>query len=140
MCQHPRECLDLLCVADLALWSSFKQPMSMSFYEEAGKPFYKWVDGVQTAYGQSYKKMFAEGSESEGSFTPIGSFLSRLLNKLGLHDERLKDFSRYFGQAVGGGSSLKWRNWPANVLSKEAKLGLLINARSYQKPRFFDEG
>lgn len=136
---HPRESLDFLCVSDLAVWSSYKQPMSMHLYEQNGNPFNKWVSGVQTAYGKSDKKMFDEGSQPKQNFTPIGTFLSKLLKKLALTDMRLNDFSWYFGQAVGGGASLHWRNWPENTLSQEAKTDLRLNAAKYQKKGFMSE-
>lgn len=130
---HPRECLDFICVSDLAVWASYKQPMSMHNYFQDGKPYFRWVPGPLTGYGKSDKEMFAEGSEPNKNFTPIGTFLSKLINKLALNDERLKDFSWYFGQAVGGGASLKWRQWPIESLSEEARKDLLTNQHAYQK-------
>src|SRR5690606_36550418 len=136
---HPRECLDFVCVSDLALWSSYKVPMTMNTYEQGGEHFFKWIPGVQTAYGVSDRNMFSVDSEPYLNFTHIGTFISRLLKKLAMNDKRLKDFSWYFGQAVGGGASLKWRNWGENILTKEARRDLIINSVKYQKNNFMGD-
>jgi hypothetical protein len=133
---HPRECLDFICVSDLAVWSSYKMPMSMYTFEQEGKPFFKWIPGVQTAYGVSNRKMFSVDSEPYRNYTPIGTFLSRLLKKLAITDKRLKDFSWYFGQAVGGGASLNWREWGEKILTKDARRDLIVNAAKYQQTSF----
>jgi len=133
---HPRACLDFICVSDLGLWSIYKQPFTAQFTMTSDKPILNWGDGVQTAYGQSSIEMFWIDSEQYLSFTPIGAFLSRLFYKLAITDERLKDFSKYFGQAIGGGSSFIWRNWPENTLSKESKDDYYKNLESYKKEEF----
>ncbi len=133
---HPRECIDFICVSDLALWSSYKVPMSIYTYEKDGKLFYKWAPGVQTAYGMSDKNMYSEDSQPYHNFTPIGAFLSRLLIKLAFTDKRLKEFSRYFNQAIGGGAALSWRDWNESILSKDARHDLIVNARKYQQTNF----
>lgn len=134
--EHPRECLDFICVTDLAVWSSFKQAKSLDFYEENGKPFYRWVDGVQSGYGRSDKDMFSDGSGTKENFTPIGTFLAYLFRKLALRDSRLHGFSKYFTQAIGSGATLEYRNWPSNTLSDEAKTDLKVNAHKYHKQGF----
>lgn len=136
---HPRECLDFLCVSDLATWTSYKMPMRMANYELKGKRYYKWIPGVQTAFGKSYKEMFRKGSEPNLNFTPIGTLLTRVFKKLALTDKRLEDFSWYFGQAVGGGANLEWRDWDESILSKEARQDLIINEALYHKQGFMGD-
>lgn len=138
--KHPRECLDFICVSDLATWSAYKQPMSLSRFNRNGKIVIDWIDGVQTAYGCSSKNRFAEGTTAKLNFTPIGSFLSRLLNKLALNDKRLNSFSQYFRQAIGDGCSLNWRDWSDNILSDIAKQDLKINRSKYEGSQFLNEG
>lgn len=130
--KHPRECLDFVCISDLAVWSSYKQPMSMQTYERDGGYFYDWIPGPLTGFGKSHKSMFKEGSEPNINFTPIGTLLSKLLKKLALNDSRLDKFSWYFGQAVGGGAQLNWRQWPESILSKEAQIDLSNNISKYK--------
>jgi hypothetical protein len=137
--EHPRECLDFVCVSDLAVWTNFKQAKKIHVYEENDKPFYKWIDGVQTAYGRSDKNMFGDDSNTKENFTPIGTFLSYLFKKLSLRDKRLKDFSSYFSQAIGGGASLEYRDWPDNILSEKAKNDLKVNAIEYHQKGFMGD-
>ncbi|PRY09799.1 hypothetical protein CLV24_1173 [Pontibacter ummariensis] len=129
---HPREMLDFVCVSDLALWSSYKLPMNFYTYQESGNYFYKWMPGPQTGYGFSEREAYTVNTEPYKNFTPIGAFLSKLFKKLALHDNRLIDFSHYFGQTIGGGASIKFRTWPENILSEGARTDLLHNQSLYQ--------
>ncbi|HCE2429467.1 TPA: hypothetical protein NGU10_001516 [Vibrio parahaemolyticus] len=131
--KHPRESLDFICVSDLAVWATYKQPMSTQFFSQDSKPYVRWVPGPRTGYGLSDKSKLEKGSEPNKNLTPIGAFLSKLINKLALNDERLKDFSLYFARAVGGGVEIKWRQWPIDVLSEQAQKDLSINQQVYQK-------
>ncbi|PCE63899.1 DUF6602 domain-containing protein [Sediminicola luteus] len=137
--EHPRECLDFLCISDLAVWTNFKQAKTINVYENNGKPFYNWVDGVQTAYGRSDRFMYQEDSDVCENFTPIGTFLSNLFRKLAFRDPRLKDFSLYFNQAIGAGAYLDYRNWPEHTLSEKAKTDLRINAVEYDKQGYLSD-
>jgi hypothetical protein len=137
--KHPRECIDFVCVSDLAVWSSYKQPMTMQLFEHDGNISYGWIPGPQTGFGKSHKGMFKEGSGPYVNFTPIGAFLSKLLKKLALNDSRLSKFSWYFGQAMGGGVELKWRKWSESILSKEAQTDLSFNLKK-DKSKWMTEG
>ncbi|MFT5297204.1 MAG: hypothetical protein ACI9YH_003235 [Colwellia sp.] len=131
--EHPRECLDFICVSDLAMWESYKQPMQDIHFQKSGKHYYDYIPGVYSGYGQTDAHLFS----GETHFTPLGSFLSSLMRRLALTDERLKHFSNYFSQTIGGGSSIKWRSWSENILSKEARNDLK-ERESYYRNLYFD--
>lgn len=129
---HPRECLDLVCISDLATWASFKLPMSKVNFKRGGQHYHKWEPGPWTGFGQSFKDMYPEGSDPYKNFTPIGSVLSKLFSKLALSDKRLDKLSRYFQLTVDGGFRIeKWRQWPASILSSGAQADLAINMEKY---------
>jgi hypothetical protein len=137
-CTNPRQCLDFVCVSDLAVWSSLKQPLSLKLYEQYGTQVLKWDEGIQSAYALSDKYKFGDGTESRNNFTPIGTFLSKLLKRFALSDERLKHFSDYFASVLPKGAALKWRNWPNIHLSEEAKKDLILNESKYLKEGFLN--
>lgn len=130
--KHPRECLDLLCVSDLAVWSSYKQPMCHKTVEKDGKFYMDWLPFPLTGYGNSNKDMFRVDTEPYKNFTPIGALLMRLYRKLALIDKRLDEFAFYIGQAIGGGSKIEYRSWQMDILSKEAQSDLKLNFSKYQ--------
>lgn len=136
---HPRECLDILCVADLALWSSFKAPMAYEYYQEDEKWKIKWIEMVQTGYSMSKEYEYTKTYEENSPFTPVGAMLGRLYNKLALTDKRLKDFSNYLNKTIVGDYSIFLRNWTFNTLSEKARVDLRKNFDYYSK-KFNDEG
>ena len=131
--KHPRECLDLLCVSDLAVWSSYKQPMAHNTVEKNGQFYMDWLPFPLTGYGISKKDMFGVDTEPYKNFTPIGALLTRLYSKLAIIDKRLDEFAFYIGQAIGGGSEIKFRSWQMDILSKEAQSNLTLNFSKYHK-------
>ena len=129
---HPRECLDFVCISDLAVWASFKLPMTRVNFEHDGKCYHDWIPGPCTGFGRSHKDMYPEGCDPYKSFTPIGSFLSKLFSKLALSDKRLDKLSRYFQLTVDGGFRIeKWRQWPASILSPGAQADVATNMQEY---------
>lgn len=118
---RPKEQLDIICVSDLALWSSLKRPLKMEV--KVGVNDITWLPGPQTAYAlldaDSHKKLST--SYAAQNFTPIGTMLCKLLDKLASTDKRLNDLSTYFKQVGLAPTQLfRWRQWPADCLSEEA--------------------
>lgn len=117
----PKDQVDIVCVSDLALWSSMKCPLRM--LAKTGINNIDWLPGPQTAYARldadSLKK-FSNGYVDR-NFTPIGAMLCKLLEKLAVTDERLRDLSIYFKQTgLAPGQLFRWRQWPEDFLSEEA--------------------
>ena len=92
---HPREMIDLLCVADQGVWLVYKNP----WYGPRSRPH--WTKGFIEHYGQ-------EGSPSSGYFsrsvvddpkivsTPIGGLLTFLWRKLAWENPTLRSIAEYF--------------------------------------------
>ena len=121
----PNEQLDIICVSDLALWSSLKRPLRMEAKE--GINNISWLPGPQTAYAlldaDSHKKLST--SYPAQNFTPIGAMLCKLIDKLASTDERLNELSTYFKQVgLAPAQLFRWRQWPADCLSEESMLEL----------------
>lgn len=123
--EHPSELIDLVCVADLAVWRSQRAPYSLLNQEKPdkhGNPITPiLVDKPSTCYTCHHKGLWHHESSSYKSTTTIGSLITALYKKIAYKDSNLDEWSRYFTDAcamgVGGG---EWRVW-GDLLSSGAK-------------------
>ncbi len=104
---HPRECLDLLCVADLATWTMFKTTSSFPKFDGPDV-------GAQTTYfGHTHYS-------NPKQFNPIGTLISRLTLRLAWEDPALRDLADYYYKTSIGGSARGFsRKWHTSVYNRE---------------------
>ena len=110
---HPRECLDLLCVADLATWTLFKAALRLFI------PPHDRSDGSpETSY---IKRTPSRDNQTKGAAS-IGNLIASLSRRIAWEDPVLRDFVNYYWYAgiVGGGRSTS-RPWPTSVYSEEVR-------------------
>lgn len=130
--EHPREMLDLICVADLATWVSSK--MSWLGPEMT---FVDW-DPLISTYGPSgsaitsYMCFSKDSNNQRKPFTAIGSMLSHLLHKLAWEEPSVRRLAQYFFQTrLPGGGSGDLRLWGEDIYSigirNKVKSGELIH-------------
>lgn len=108
---HPRECLDLLCVANLGTWRAVKvlTPLALALYCQMSMgAVLQSGFTLQTAY-----MMGVSAHKNQSShFTPTGSFMSDLSRKLAWEDIQLRDMSQYYRGAkmkrLGSGRPRPW--------------------------------
>jgi hypothetical protein len=101
--QHPREMIDLVCVANLASWVAMK-----GTYQEI-RTWYS-LFGLQQQNGQRQQLL---------QQTPIGSLITYLLIKLAWEDPSLRDIDRYFYRAKAAGPALgTFRQWNESVVTE----------------------
>jgi len=134
---HPRQQLDLLCVADLATWTSsamaFIGPHQMPNWEPMIQT-YGTNGSATTAYiGHAYSY-----EQQVEQFTPIGVLISHLSQKLAWEDPALRDLADYYRIAnIAGSGSGYMRNWPASIYSDEIRSrverGALSNGKSWDE-------
>lgn len=117
---HPRFEMDLLCIADLATWSSF----IISRYEAAWNPTAQ-AELVRT-FGASCGPMTgmtcsSPDSESQHStFRPVGALLEDLTRRLAWADPAVRDIADYFRKAnLGGNGSGGLKPWPLSTYSAQ---------------------
>ncbi|MDE0681569.1 MAG: hypothetical protein OXI63_01520 [Candidatus Poribacteria bacterium] len=120
---HPRECLDLLCIADLGTWISSK----ITFFSPRMFPGNEWAypkhlepDGVALSsyigHTDSYDNQFNQ-------FTPIGTLISDLSQRLAWEDSTLRDLVHYYQTThIDGTGKGESRIWPSSIYSKEVRL------------------
>ncbi|RJQ62065.1 MAG: hypothetical protein C4517_07005 [Stygiobacter sp.] len=118
---HPIQMPDIICVADLACWSSSK----MVFIGPSQIP--NWTTLVST-YGEKgsatsayigHTKVMEQQTEI---FTPIGAMITSLLNKLGWEYPNLRQLSRYFTLTnIQGSGKGYMRKWESKIYSDEIR-------------------
>jgi hypothetical protein len=129
--QHPREMLDLVCVADLACWTSIKTAWigpSMVPNWSGLEQFYGSQGSATTAYVCHSKEV----DNQKPSFRPIGTMISYLLQKLAWEDDSLRDLARYFVDVgISGLGQGQMRLWQADIYSEQIRnsvvSGLLLS-------------
>jgi len=109
--QHPREMLDLLCVADLATWSALKESL------ESDSPECSTPSPCTT-----YNCYFDETSATEPGARSVGYFVRDLLIKLAWNDPPLQEIASYFSHVTTTGSEFGYtRRWSSSVYSEEVR-------------------
>jgi len=115
---HPRFEMDVLCVADLATWSS----TYMSRYDATWQPDH--FTELQSAFGASCGPITAmncswQGSPSQSqTFRPVGALLDAITYRLAWADPSVRDIANYFRRTnLGGSGSGKMRFWPLSSYS-----------------------
>jgi hypothetical protein len=134
---HPFQTPDLICIADLATWSTTK----LTFIGPKQIPNWASMSSIYGPKGSATSAYVCHSKESQNQsehFTPIGALLTSLLNKLAWVYPNLRTFARYFEltdvQGSGGGPM---RIWDSSIYSdkirKKVELGQLSNGK------FWDE-
>ena len=115
--QHPKDSLDILCVADLTSWTASKLALAGPF--PAG-------DGLSATFGPHGSAISSYGritSSSQGdSFTPIGRLISYLSMRIAWEDPSLRSLAAYY-RAVGldGSGGGEYRKWDPGIYSDEVR-------------------
>lgn len=139
---HPIQMPDLICVADLGVWSLSKivfinsQKLSeqipnfrMKFENEFGK-----VGVAATSY-ISYSHSI---KDQIGDFIPVGAAISLLLHKLSWMYPNLRTISRYFTLSnISGNGQGVMKYWPPEIYTNEVFQG--IKNRKLKNPSYWDE-
>ena len=112
---HPRECLDVVCVADLAAWTSFIMVRVLPGTIES-PPSSIQLD--KSAFSSYFKHSPFPENQVE-HFTPIGALISNLSQRIAWEDSALRDLADYYRstQITGAGEGL-YRLWPTSIYSE----------------------
>ena len=104
--KHPREMPDILCVADLATWTSSKM-LLIPNKESNRTPMTAYMDDLRTQVG-------------DNKTTPIGTLITHILRNLAWEDPSLRELADYFFHSgISGVGQGEIRNWEASIFSKE---------------------
>lgn len=115
---HPRQTLDLLCVADFGTWVSGK----FTFIRQPISRENKLAGASQSIYARHTPSHQAQYKH----FNPIGTLISFLTRRLAWEDPTLRNLVDYYlGTQIAGNSKGKFRPWPISVYSKDVQSRLL---------------
>jgi len=130
--EHPREFLDVVCVADLAAWTTSKFFLPpQTFVGADGQP----IDAFKARYGdfpfeggivEAVHFRHSEGTqhmpEDQGQVRPIGALLTFLLQRIAYEDAGLRTLAEYFILAnISGSGRGTGRTWTLDVFSDELR-------------------
>lgn len=117
--KHPRETLDLLCVADLATWLVGKSP--------------HWLDVSSGAYSGKCATIYfpyVQNNKELQHLSPMGLLLLTLLKKLAWEHQRLRRMAEHFSLALTdclGGAEATARLWDLNEVFSAAVQQKLVS-------------
>lgn len=119
--KHPRQMPDIVCVADLACWTTSKTtyigPRMGSL----------WHNGLAAVYGQegcacAYYDCHSEVTfGANEDFTAIGTFIYSLIFKMSKNIESLRPLAKYYSTVLFVGSEGIGRSWPATIYSESIR-------------------
>ncbi len=120
--QHPREQLDIICVADTAVWSAGRCANTMDIEINRFLPI------CTSTFSCLHSGGWREDSVYHKSFTTIGALLSRLYQKLSHIDKNTLLFANYFKLATKDGRSggRQQRLW-GELLSQDARKSINLD-------------
>jgi hypothetical protein len=139
--KHPREMLDLICVADLGVWSLWKIPWMGPYTTNRDHPnrVELWQQQLAPRFGAegcaltSFTKAIIppDGAPIDPKFTPIGAMLSILLKRLAWEDRNLRDVASYFRDVnMEGGGAGYARTWDKSVFSEAVQPDVMSGAKT----------
>jgi len=134
---HPIECIDLLCVSDLATWTvqkmTFLSPRPPS-YTETMAALYGPNGSAVTAY-----VCHAIGQERQADFfSPLGLLLSHLYSQLAWTFVDMRNLEEYFRKVnLCGSGAGRTRRWDISIYSPQIRErvcnGMLSNGVSFDE-------
>jgi hypothetical protein len=134
---HPRLQPDLLCVADLAAWTSSK----MTFFGPRQVPDWSTMApsyGPNGSATSAYIGHTRIDEQQVEQFTPIGVLISYLSQKLAWEDFLLRDLADYYRITnIAGSGKGYMRMWPSSIYSEEIRprveAGILSNGKPWDE-------
>jgi len=134
---HPIECIDLLCVSDLATWTVHKMTFlspKIPSYTEAMAAIYGQNGSALTSY-----ICHAIGQERQTDFfSPLGLLLSRLYSQLAWTFGDMRNLEEYFRKVnLCGSGAGRMRKWDLSICSPQIRdrvyNGMLSNGMSFDE-------
>ena len=135
---HPRQALDLLCVADLGAWNHIKMtfigPNSIPSDWTNLIPIYGPKGSATTAYTGHTLNAQKQGS----NFKPIGFLISQLTQKLAWEHMPLRALADYYRVTnLAGDGKGQMRKWSSAIYSQNVKMkvekGHIKNGQSWDE-------
>ena len=136
---HPREGLDLICVADFGMWISskltFLGPRQVNFTANPAIASMYGKNGSAVSY---YVKQSVAQDNPNSPFTPIGGLIAHLSKRLAWENPSLRDLADYYIHTnIAGSGEGSGRDWPSSIYSKKIRsrveAGQLSNGEAWDE-------
>ena len=123
---HPRESLDLICVADLVTWTLFKNALYKSIPGIPGHQSLIFsIYGAKGSVATSYIEHTSPNDSQSGRATPIGNLISSLSGRIAWEDPALRDLAKYYQYTgIAGGGRGHQRHWFTSIYSEKVQRGI----------------
>lgn len=132
--EHPRNSVDLVCVADLATWCTSK----ITYGAQLNHDVYGTAQRQQTDVSATTTIIQrAPDYLQHKGFTPIGSMLAYLVERLAWEDVNLRPWAEYFREVLKAYGQGLGRPWDATVFSEQTRS--LLAARAISDGPRWDE-
>ena len=122
---HPRQGLDVLCVADLGTWVSLKLqfigPRTVGGWASLDPKLHS-LYGLEGSAQSTYVGHTPSLNNQTEYFTPIGTLISNLSRRFGWEDSSLRDLVDYYqATEIGGTGTGSFRQWPISIYSEDVQ-------------------
>lgn len=129
--RHPRDLIDLICVADLAAWSRIYITCYQASYKLDAQAYLESVFGGPCGPQTSLLRHDLESHAQTVHFRPIGSLLRHLIQLLALDDSSLRGIADDMRIAnLGGSGSGHMFPWSLDSYSREVRDQILASRYS----------
>lgn len=121
---HPRNMIDLVCVADLGVWASSKETFLIPNERIERVTFEKIHNrsGRSLVASTAYIGYTSKFENQVRYFQPIGALIFQLFYKLALENEEFRNLANYYQEVhIGGSGSGRIREWLSDIYSDEVK-------------------
>lgn len=135
---HPRDLVDIVCIADLAVWRHTQSAIyRFDWAEKEFAAFLRVKLGGDWGVTSAYPCASFQTQRQDAKFTPFGALIAEISTHLAFRDASLRDLEVYYRHAGLMGSSAGQMNfWPQSVYSDEVKAGInegkLVNGTSWE--------
>lgn len=130
-CSHPREMIDLVCIADVGTWSAFKiAGLAREFMPEVDWEGFRASHGLPQEGGVETTIIAPHNLNTQPIPKPIGAMFATLIGALAREDSELRLIADYFrkvgleGASAGNPRAWSWDVYSPEVRSKVARGGL----------------
>jgi hypothetical protein len=116
---HPREMLDLLCIADLTTWSTMKGVRWPVQDPNNPTKIVGWLPATMYFGPVTESETQAGVFGGVEGYTPIGKLLTQLMEHLAWEYQDMRELAKYFTRSnIGGGGIGRPRFWNYDIFSE----------------------
>jgi hypothetical protein len=121
VCEHPRLQIDLICVADLTVWTQISTPFVGPATWGPGWETMAPILGADGASTTSFVEHTEPPATIAGKFNPIGLSIMDVTLRLGWEDRTCRDLANYYRSVLSFSGFGTQRHWPPLIFSHSTR-------------------